>query len=523
MNPTSEKQQMVALLALRVMDNHRESRDAIVVDQTLHALHGGKFFEADLIELATSHFVQVMVEIMLDKYLCGYKANELTSLDRNTNKFHRVTSYLTSSVYLAHSVIDASVRAIKEKVVKASTRPTVQANIDFVMKKMPRVWQAIWNIKTPFIDQMALRVPDLHNHLVYLGVRHIDAGEFRPGTLVREPGQLGNVMFAVWVYADSVDVRSKARIAAWTVYDTTTSENQADAMVAVRRGAATSASGGIPSDHIAAAFLRDLKSKDCADSVLSETLNAMNHYVSPGPYMLIKERPEYSHALLVHLLANCRRDICKADQSQLPKLRSNISALTLYLVCVVPYHNKNIARLPKSFAYGTIPILCDYIVHMVQTDLRSYDPMCVPLSGILKECCDLLRFRARLSNASTTARKKREMLRRISRTSQRAAAQAIGTQPIHHSEWQIVLKYLDTLGKYLKEDDVGAEDLNVSPWSPLKRCRRPDCLCSVHKPKHALRICHGCWSVAYCNEVCQAKDWPAHATWCRQIRVGGSG
>ena len=42
-------------------------------------------------------------------------------------------------------------------------------------------------------------------------------------------------------------------------------------------------------------------------------------------------------------------------------------------------------------------------------------------------------------------------------------------------------------------------------FEPLRRCSWTECVCSVHKPAHKLRVCKGCCVVAYCGTKCQTR------------------
>ena len=50
-------------------------------------------------------------------------------------------------------------------------------------------------------------------------------------------------------------------------------------------------------------------------------------------------------------------------------------------------------------------------------------------------------------------------------------------------------------------DDFGSQ----AAFGPSERCGWKNCLCSVYKPIHRLRVCKGCYRVAYCNPDCQTK------------------
>ena len=62
------------------------------------------------------------------------------------------------------------------------------------------------------------------------------------------------------------------------------------------------------------------------------------------------------------------------------------------------------------------------------------------------------------------------------------------------------------LGRALEKYDTKLEldDRDIkSAFLGRSRCAWSKCLCSIYKPVHALRVCKGCWRVAYCGPKCQ--------------------
>lgn len=73
----------------------------------------------------------------------------------------------------------------------------------------------------------------------------------------------------------------------------------------------------------------------------------------------------------------------------------------------------------------------------------------------------------------------------------------------HDANWRIfavLWKMVENLIPY-------PENVKESPFPLLQRCGWRECLCSVHKPAHRLRVCKGCWLIAYCGSRCQMMDW----------------
>lgn len=73
--------------------------------------------------------------------------------------------------------------------------------------------------------------------------------------------------------------------------------------------------------------------------------------------------------------------------------------------------------------------------------------------------------------------------------------------------WQPIVQAWHAFGKALEVEKYlsVAEQTSHSVFPPLERCAWQDCLCSVYKPIHPLRVCKGCWRVVYCNAKCQTR------------------
>lgn len=74
----------------------------------------------------------------------------------------------------------------------------------------------------------------------------------------------------------------------------------------------------------------------------------------------------------------------------------------------------------------------------------------------------------------------------------------IATKPLFAS-WIVLGRVLDQR----ESDFQDSGETMERDFGPLERCARQECACSVFQPTHSLRLCTGCWSVAYCNGRCQ--------------------
>lgn len=83
---------------------------------------------------------------------------------------------------------------------------------------------------------------------------------------------------------------------------------------------------------------------------------------------------------------------------------------------------------------------------------------------------------------------------------------------LHHCiSTHITLKYVVVawwkLGHELERglEQIPAHNSESPDFGPLERCADAECLCSTHHPVHSMKMCKGCFKVAYCNEQCQKR------------------
>lgn len=84
-------------------------------------------------------------------------------------------------------------------------------------------------------------------------------------------------------------------------------------------------------------------------------------------------------------------------------------------------------------------------------------------------------------------------------------------------QWRAVVASWRRLGRLMPadaRDDLAGDDA----LPPLARCTWAKCECHVHRPTHPMKLCKGCWVVAYCSTRCQRSDWEkgGHRDACRK-------
>ena len=140
---------------------------------------------------------------------------------------------------------------------------------------------------------------------------------------------------------------------------------------------------------------------------------------------------------------------------------------------------------------------------------RTAQIMSPCLTSLAHHCRDTLEHRREGEIARMESHPKLAMLRRCSISHVNGAVKALGQRvgPGAHPELKQVKLTFTALANTLNTgygSILGAESPR-RPFAPLERCNRKTCLCSVHKASHRLRVCKGCWVVAYCNSHCQSE------------------
>ncbi|GJE90256.1 zinc finger MYND domain-containing protein [Phanerochaete sordida] len=76
--------------------------------------------------------------------------------------------------------------------------------------------------------------------------------------------------------------------------------------------------------------------------------------------------------------------------------------------------------------------------------------------------------------------------------------------------WREALVVWRKLGRFMPADarvDDNDNEGKESRLGVLERCAWKECECHVHRPLHRVKLCKGCWLVAYCGARCQKSDW----------------
>ena len=128
-------------------------------------------------------------------------------------------------------------------------------------------------------------------------------------------------------------------------------------------------------------------------------------------------------------------------------------------------------------------------------------PSCSGVLTLVIPCTNFLRaYKAHTNNPKTLE------IRRHTRRAWQAALDEMVRRQIGQRDpnWRQFLAAWRRIGDLIPS----VPESNETPsraFEPLRRCGWSECLCNVHKPAHKLRVCKGCWVVAYCSKKCQTR------------------
>lgn len=217
-------------------------------------------------------------------------------------------------------------------------------------------------------------------------------------------------------------------------------------------------------------------------------------------------------------LSACRRQMCRGTVENFRTLRR----LSIYVRNVMTGIALSLLEHTPSvnFMEKTAHNVIIFIASSLKYAFEHYDgDLLENLAETTRKCTFLLshwRKEARNSRAS----RKINVLRRFTQTWWKAT-----TDDLYDMSSDKALRSLDLarawrgLGRALPEEDVPGGDWR---FSPLERCAWKDCLCSVYKPLHRMRVCRGCHSAAYCGKKCQESDWKTHRERCSGLLGAGT-
>ncbi|GJE93258.1 zinc finger MYND domain-containing protein [Phanerochaete sordida] len=441
--------------------------------------------------IAKSEFLPALVDFINSDYLFGFSSDYLLSEDVDELD----ASLIAASLALCTTYIDHTL-AVHEP-----DDPEYMKMVD-VVAQFPPVFTKLWAVRDPLLisefawetDPDSMHEP-IHPYLdmistvtVFLLQKH------RNLTLDHTNSHIPHVLLLIWIYNPYYAGRTKAlKRFASTMGDGPYDDFFRDF-----------ANGCTSHDEITEAMLREFRDEEILDGELAavlivETVRDKDRSSEPVAY--------YQEQVASRSLAATRRQICRGSQDSEQDIEIIHSTFGLL---------KQNKKTPYSVVtdrqtYGGLSILCHYCMLQIARAsgggppdrMNSFVASWLARVGELDKDDDRPKTIAARRHALQAWRRVKDELRR--------------RQLVHQDRhWKVFELVWERIGAAIPP--VPSEAAPASPFELLQRCGWSECLCSVHKPAHRMRICTGCWLVAYCGPRCQEKDWEegGHQECCRK-------
>ncbi|GJE93259.1 zinc finger MYND domain-containing protein [Phanerochaete sordida] len=450
-----------------------------------------------------SSFLFTLAEQITANYLFGYTQDQLTDIVGQDENDIRGINLISLSLSLLCSYID---RIFSCTAYQDDDLDVVEA-LDILQYAIPSVFLKLWDVRDTFLissnacstDKELIVLCSLHEvvHAVgYASFRFVR--EHRQFAFDATNSRLLQVFFVVWIFSTSRTVRYRAFKHIMETLD----EQQYGAFF-------QSVSNGCTGhEHVTAAVLRDFRD----ECVVDDRLNLLAFFTvfRGGAYR--SSDPQAMTASVLQLaapsIAAARRQFCLGTSPKNPPVDTQFAML--FSVSSALKRDDSRLFMSDRQVYGLIGLLCVYTMHQI----TGNDPEGPAALGRV-----IRWWFPRLQELSVVDRRPKTLAIRthtltvwqtvMGELSRRRMAQ-------RSSDWRdFVSTWIRVGGLMPPVPDEVPED---SPFEPLQRCGWSECLCSVHAPAHSMRVCKGCWLVAYCGANCQKNDWEqgGHQQRCRR-------
>ena len=195
----AKQKQDIGEITNTLLRNHAAARAAKVVENLIQKLKNDGVMD-DPFAIVETNLVRALFHILLDKHFCGYSKEVLTSLlvqDRLHFRQHMLVShlylfsefcfershtqpYFFSILILTQVCVDAHIwEAEGRGVLPTTTSPKLWTAVAFLQDQLRRLWEALWDIKTPFLDSTLTKDGTLYLPLAELGRRQLELDSLR--------------------------------------------------------------------------------------------------------------------------------------------------------------------------------------------------------------------------------------------------------------------------------------------------------------------------------------------------------
>ncbi|GJE89911.1 zinc finger MYND domain-containing protein [Phanerochaete sordida] len=437
-------------------------------------------------------FVTAVAELVSYDGICGLTSEELASAqgpDVDTMRF-----------------ISAMMDILRTSLDRFFTTPwrgddETERLLEILQSKIIPMFDNLWEIRTPFlVSELAYTQTDpiavtLHESLCFLAMALAVILKFyRDVDIMKTNSRIAHVLLLIWMYSPDREVRCQSLR---RIVGTADEAHQTSFFLSVSHGCTDR-------DRISASVLRDLKDEHILNEDLLSSFECADIFSNLEPEdggpVVHWEEP----LLIPYGLAAARRQLCLGTNYD--NLCIKISSIAFGLS-----HDQkfDLPRMGKR-VYELLGLLCRFVKDVIAEE----EPETLDL--LLDALWWLVPLLQTHPLDPGNNRPKELAIRRLTYNLWRETTDDLNRRRLvlRSQEWKEFARVWRGVGRAIP--DVPEGEASESPFEPLARCAWGGCLCSVHKPKHRMRVCKGCWVVAYCGTKCQTSDWQDRHRWrCR--------
>ncbi|GJE93254.1 zinc finger MYND domain-containing protein [Phanerochaete sordida] len=484
--------------------------------------------------LLETRFVDALFKVAADRHFCGFTKQELAFFTEK--RFVQtytdvVMGYYIDIIEMLSTSIDFLTRHVQEPCTSSSCGSKLTLAIKSVLRNHPAIWKAVWEIRTPFLDgqpesgfmppavlvntallSLATRIGDLEITLEQIGMR----------VGVPAPSFLPHVLLIIWMTAPHAENRTEAVQEMLATFDRNhIAQGGYDAWGKLYTEAVAGYKGLAPLQQC---LLRDFKAPDLSAAMLNAALQVLvwlRPHEDDATHMGMDTAIE--RRMFFHFLAAFRRQECTPGGREEMWYGMNLEMSCQYVMSVL-HEAKPRATLPESAMHAMILVVSRAVFPAIERVKDEHDSRFPErVVSAMNHCSSgLLELRDR-QGSSSSQNPRMQAMRRHTASVWKSTMDSMHARALHKSQkWRPMVQSWTALGKALEVEKhlVPAPADAELPFAPLERCGWRECLCSVHRPTHGLKVCLGCWQVAYCNAECQEKDWlSGHSRRCLRMRT----
>lgn len=456
-------------------------------------------------------FVSKLARLIGNKYWCGYSREDLTSWEPDDEGIlHVITNFL-----------DLMSDCCQRLPVQPPSDPVAARELDIVLDileiEYPAVFKNIWDM----CDETLLLTSDascscktrgdpehegsFHNNLSMFAILVYQELKARRQVRIElVSSYIPHVLLINWIYCHKQEQRSLSLRVLQAMLCQETPRDLHGKIQYPFESKSTSR------EKITISFMRDLKDPRIMDHdlrALIESILRMYPRIGVAKWRVLVE-------VLQGCLAAARRQLCLGQN---PTESNKIVGL-LYLFfdsmfTELPAYQgtmKEEVHLSLEQSYGMLAVTAKHVLELIEGRADAPSDL---VRAVIRHCVASLRNHDPATEGAKTA-----AIRRHTQATWQASVSGDagkGADRQHKAQWRYFMVLWRSVGDVLW---LPRRDEETSPFRVLKRCHWVECLCSVHKPAHGLKVCTGCWLAAYCGSQCQESDWKkgGHRNACRR-------